>query len=552
MSEADGKVKIEYEVTGVEEASTAQQELEASLRDVQQVLDGSNARLAEYEQAQTDAADASDSLTAAAVEQGFKMGELRERVGSAVGALGTLSSMLGTDSDTGALLGRMSHFGQLGMQVGGTFGPQGAVVGGILGALIPALDELVVTTSEAAEELDAARAAADNMALSMANAANSARTLARAQLEARSQAALATDEVGVRLATEDALLTARDAARQRALDGQRELASIQRNNDARDLVGEIEPRQRRIDEALRELQITSGELERRAAAAREESNAPASATTPAARSGGRGGARREGPAFDEAMYLSEFRVGLMDEEESRELARIQRVAEAERRMLDERKAHDEENARALDEFQRESLANRVREEAEALELQESKRLAIKRRQEADTRMWRTTQESMLDATLGGANAIGGAFANAFGAAIQGQEDFGTAFVKGMKMQLIQFGVGQVAEGAGALLSAVGLAFTNPPAAAGKAVEGAGKIALGVSLGAAGAAISTPAAPSAEDKAPRMGPAANEGASGGNVIVNMNSPFVTAGTRAELGRGLTRSIADSSRRFGRAA
>jgi hypothetical protein len=99
-----------------------------------------------------------------------------------------------------------------------------------------------------------------------------------------------------------------------------------------------------------------------------------------------------------------------------------------------------------------------------------------------------------------------------------------------------------------------LAFTNPPAAAGKAVEGAGKIALGVSLGAAGAAIQPPSsgAGAGDERAPKLGPAANEGGGGGNVVLNMNSPFVTAGTEADLGRGLSRSISSAIRRHGRAA
>ena len=50
----------------------------------------------------------------------------------------------------------------------------------------------------------------------------------------------------------------------------------------------------------------------------------------------------------------------------------------------------------------------------------------------------------------------------------------------------------------------------------------------------------------------MGPAANDGSAGGNVIVNMNSPFVTAGTRAQLGRDMARTIGGASTRFGRAA
>ena len=563
MSEAEGKVKIEYELEGIDESTSAQERLEASLTDVQRVLDESAESIGAYEQAQAGAAESSDSLTASAVEQGFKMAELRERVGQAVGAIGTLSSILGVESDAGAVLGRMSQFGQLGTQVGGVFGPGGAVVGAIVGALIPALDQLVTTTDESAEAMRVASAEADNLALSTANAATSARNLARAQLEARSQAALATDEIGVRLASEDALLTARDSARQRVLDAQRTLATITRNNDARDLRGEVEIYEQRIADAQRELQVTSGEIERRAAEARAASGAGTGDSGGGAGGGGAGGRGRGGrggaaavdPTFTtaEETRLSEFRMGLIEEQEARELARIERIREEEQRSLDMRKEAADIANREAEENARKLLEEQARAAEQQMQREESKRLAIKRDQERDTRMWRGTQESMLDATLGGANAIGGAFADAFGAAIQGQEDFGTAFVKGAKMQLLQFGIGQVAEGAGALLSAVGFLFTNPPAAAGKAAEGAGKIALGVSLGAAGAAISVPApAAGGEDRAPRMGPSSTESGGGGNVIVNMNAPSVTAATEAQLGRSLSRTISGSARRFGRAA
>lgn len=525
MSEADGKVRIEYEIDGVEEASAAQQELEASLRDVQQVLDNGAATLAEYEQAQTNAADAADTLTAAAVDGGFKLAEMRERVNSATAALGSLASMLGTDSEAGAVVGRLNHFSQLGAQVGGVFGPEGAVVGAIGGATVGALVSLydaLEPVLPAIESVGAAAIVAASDIDQMGASAQSAGDRMRSFVDSMS---LTNQARG--LADINAQIT----------ETSDRIAALRDSGSAFDRL-EIP----QLTAQLSELMQRSGE-----AASEVEAN------TSARRRGGGGRSSRSVDARAEERFLSEFRVGLMDEEEQRELERIRRVDEAERRMLDERKEREEALARDRDEWERESLANRVREESEALEQQEQKRTQIKRRQEADARMWRGTQESMLDATLGGANAIGGAFANAFGAAIQGQEDFGVAFVKGMKMQLIQYGVGQVAEGTGALLSAVGLAFTNPPAAAGKAVEGAGKIALGVSLGAAGAAISTPAAGgTSEDRAPRLGPAANDQSSGASIVVNMNSPFVTAGTRAELGRSMSRTIGDSARRFGRAA
>lgn len=556
MSEAEGKVKIEYELEGVEETVAKQRTIEEVLDGVAAALDRNSAVIREMGDASDEAAAKTDNLTKKAVEQGFKLAEYREQVSGAVGALGTLASILGTDSDAGAVVGRMSQFGQLGTQIGGIFGPTGAVVGAIAGALIPALDELTGGFDGVSESAERAAREAENASVRILAAARAARQTQTAQRDANEDLALASSRnlLDRQRASDEAidarraeLIAQRDAIAQTAArtTGERQANAELRLRFVRGQLGEIE------------IELQEREQQRRTQEFAADNPQGANTDLRVNMGGRRGGSRGDGR--DAERFLSDFRVGLMDEQEARELRRIETVAAAERerfdtemRMLNERKARDEELQRSQDEWERAAIDRRIAEETELLERQDSKRLQVKRRQEADTRMWQGTQESMLDATLGGANAIGGAFANAFGAAIQGQEDFGTAFVKGMKMQLIQFGVGQVAEGAGALFSAVGLAFTNPPAAGAKAVEGAGKIALGVSLGAAGAAISVPSTPSAEDRAPRMGPAANEGPSGGNVIVNMNSPFVTAGTQAELGRGLTRSIGMSQRRFGRAA
>lgn len=523
MSEAEGKVRIVYEIE-TEEAQTAQARLDLAVEAFEEQLLSTSQATETYSASLADVATQQTATTEATVAAGLSMQEFRERVSNGVGALGTLSSIMGSDSEIGSVLGRMSQFGQLGMQVGGMWGPEGAATGAIIGAAIPALTGLydaLTPVLPAIESIDAASIAA-------------ARSL--------DELSFSADGAGDRM---------RQFVNDLSLGGQ--VTQLQNINaeitETADRIAELRagggtPWERLDVPALQE---RLAQLNQQSLEMRQEADAN---TGPSRRRASAGG--RDRPEFDEARYLSEFRMGLVDEQEARELARIERVAAEEQQWLDARKDAADVANREAEENDRKRLEDQARAAAEMMEREESKRLQIKRRQEADTRMWRGTQESMLDATLGGANAIGGAFANAFGAAIQGQEDFGTAFVKGMKMQLIQFGVGQVAEGAGALLSAVGLAFTNPPAAGAKAVEGAGKIALGVSLGAAGAAISVPSTPSAEDRAPRMGPAANEGPSGGNVVVNMNSPFVTAGTQAELGRGLTRSIGMSQRRFGRAA
>ena len=521
MSEAEGKVRIEYEVE-TDEAVAAQERLSQQVEAFEEQLLSSSAAAETHAQALETVTVATDSLTTSAVENGFKLIEQRERVNSFVGALGTLTSVLGTESAAGSAVGRMSQFGQLGTQIGGIFGPEGAVVGAVGGASVGAIMSLFDALTPVLPVIESVGAAALVTASDIDTLASSAGTAGDRMREFIDSMSRTNQARG--LADINAQIT----------EASDHIAALRDSGSAFDRL-EIPALSEQLAQLVQRSQEASAEVD-------------ASTGPTRRRSGG-----RERPEFDEARYLSEFRMGLIDEQEARELARIERIKEADANASEFRSVLSAREAAEAEEQDRKRLEEQSRAATEAMEREESKRLAIKRRQEADTRMWRGTQESMLDATLGGANAIGGAFANAFGAAIQGEEDFGTAFVKGAKQQLIQYGVGQVAEGAGALLSAVGLAFTNPPAAAGKAVEGAGKIALGVSLGAAGAAISVPSAPSAGDeRAPRMGPAASEGASGGNVIVNMNSPFVTAGTQAELGRGLTRSIGMSQRRFGRAA
>jgi hypothetical protein len=148
--------------------------------------------------------------------------------------------------------------------------------------------------------------------------------------------------------------------------------------------------------------------------------------------------------------------------------------------------------------------------------------------------------------------LGGVFSNAFQAAIQGQADFGQAMQDGIRQVLLQYGTQMVAEGVGALLTGVGNAIFNPPAAAAKFAEGAGKVALGVGLGAAGAAIPASANGSGgrPAEAPRgpTGPAANGPPA--PVVVNLNAPTIMGGTYAEVGRTLGRTAAEGARRYQR--
>lgn len=187
--------------------------------------------------------------------------------------------------------------------------------------------------------------------------------------------------------------------------------------------------------------------------------------------------------------------------------------------------------------------------ADRAQLEGIRRVAEAQRRAHEEQMARI--EEQVSAWTSAGERIGGVIASAFTTAIQGQEDFGVAVIKGFKSIAIEFGGQMIAEGVGALFTAIGSAVLNPPAAATKAAEGAGKIALGVSLGAAGAAIPVPSS-GGQSKAPRLGPQGSAEGGGGSVVVNMNAPAVITGTRAETGRELERALRASRNRFGRAA
>jgi hypothetical protein len=109
----------------------------------------------------------------------------------------------------------------------------------------------------------------------------------------------------------------------------------------------------------------------------------------------------------------------------------------------------------------------------------------------------------------------------------------------------------VAEGVGALLTAVGASALRPDVAATKALEGAGKIALGIGLGAAGAAVPVPSGASApsQSSTPRLGPESSDRGVGGSVVVNMNAPAVVTGSVAQVGRSISRTVTQAQLRYG---
>jgi hypothetical protein len=76
-------------------------------------------------------------------------------------------------------------------------------------------------------------------------------------------------------------------------------------------------------------------------------------------------------------------------------------------------------------------------------------------------------------------------------------------------------------------------------------------AVAVAAGAGSAALSAPSAKGAGEEKPASPESgrAGDGKGGGDVVINWNSPVVTAGTRAELGRDMAGMIRAGTQRYG---
>lgn len=494
-SGAERIVRIVYEIDGVDEASASQQTLGDALRETGEAL-GEQSNAVERVQGSMrildDLASRSEQVTQ----------RLHQSMQALAGGLGQVSAAMGTETEGGRVLGQMSRFAATGIQLGSAFGPIGGVLGGVTGAvlglgeaLVPVVPAIRDVTDEAQRSADAAAAMGDAFAGAgdrMRAFVDSVSTAARARGLADLDAQIT--EISDRIAS---LSTGGSALDRLELPGLRDRLA--------GLVAESDATRAGLDEEGRE--VGRG------------------------RRGGRGGPRQRSPS---ERFRSDDGAALRGLIADADAGGADAIGFA--RGLGSDRAENE----------REKLAER--DDAEKRALQENERL-----REMQHRAQLQRIEEQVEAWTSAGERIGGVISSAFTSAIQGQEDFGVAVVKGFKSIAIEFGGQMIAEGVGALFTAIGSTVLNPPAAATKAAEGAGKIALGVGLGAAGAAIPVPSSGGgAQAKPPRLGPSANDAPGGGSVVVNMNAPAVVTGTQWEVGREIGRALRGSERRFGRAA
>lgn len=531
-------IRIVYEVDGVERAVTDQRSLEQALTRTGNALGDTTFKVTRAEQslrAMNDVATRSEQ-----VQQ-----RLHQQMQSLAGGLGQLSHVFGNDSELGSLLGRMSRFASLGMQLGSVFGPQGQVVGGIVGSAIPALNALIARIDglddQARRSTERLRDMTDAIFAQARAARQAAADIARwsaalSQRQALEQANRIRqgdyrDERDMLLGAEMYREEGRRAAFRRA-------AGQQPDRSGAPVSFLMSPEEQ---EALREggidalYEMYAQNLERLA-----ESRGSGEGGTPGSRGdtgsqprrgGGRG--RREDP-LDELMRRS---VGGNDA--------VGWAARLELQDVSGRPSDFEIEVAGLG--RRRSMMATFEEGRAQLQ-------AIEKIKEAQVRAHEEQMERIREQVAAWEQAgqkISGSLYSAFVDSVSGAEQFDAAMVKSFKNIAIEFGGQMVAEGVGALLTAVGASALRPDVAATKALEGAGKIALGIGLGAAGAAVPVPSGASApsQSSTPRLGPESSGSAVGGSVIVNMNAPAVVTGSVAQVGRSISRTVTQAQLRYG---
>lgn len=469
-------------------------------------------------------------VTVESFSRGFQ--NTAQRIQGVAGAVQTLASSFGSENRTGSLVASVAGATAQFAAMGAMLGPAGAVIGGLVGAtssiyaMAQASDEAATAASRHADALRRVAQAREEASLAMAERAvageGSLSGLSDEELEAHR---LRRAEARLRAESDiDSPTIATELLRSMGLASSEEtLAGAIRQLDYE--IGNIDAEiERRRDEARRELEADLAESDERIEAAMGRLSAPASR-----RRGG--GGRRAAAPVAEAAPEAETRLDAMRFFAEAEL---EITEDTNNRLIEMREARDELLASKAEEAAQLEIdiAKRQYEELARLgEEQEQERIA------ADERAIEHRQSMMND--LGGMMAQTTMMLGKSVAAIATGEQTAEQAFEGMAKSFLEM-IAQYAamkaatEFADAIASfarydysggaqhiAAGVAFT------------AVAVATGVGAAAIGSAPSAPARPEATTGGQEM--------SGGNVVINWNSPVITASTMPELGRELKTAI-----------
>jgi hypothetical protein len=470
-------------------------------------------------------------VTVESFSRGFQ--NTAQRIQGVAGAVQTLASTFGSENRTGSLVASVAGATAQFASMGAMLGPTGAVVGGIAGLAAGLFN--VVTAS------DSSRSAIEQLRETMQNATTDADRYAAALALVRGE-----DEAAAR------------SERARAIRGENWAALNLPNEELR---AEIRAREAEINQLIDQYGAAA-ESGTRVSALREDIRRleilssvesettifgePAAASAPARRGGG-GGGRRGRDVFEMlgGAASNEDIAGISAEFERLAAERAEREAEANALIEEKRNAHYEALKEMAIEAQDAEL-ERQREVNEALAEMENERqeriregqLAEKENQEAEEERSLERRRSLNGELMGLLGDATMAFGKSLAAIATGEQTAEEAF-QGLAKAFLEMISQYATMKAATEFADAAASFAKYDYAGGAAHIGAGvaftaiAVATGVGAAAIGSAPSAPARPESGGGA--------EAAQGGDVVINWNSPVITAGTQAELGRELQAAV-----------
>ncbi|AKF08891.1 hypothetical protein [Sandaracinus amylolyticus] len=455
------------------------------------------------------------------------------KLASAASAVQSLAAEFGAEGGGVGLLAKMAQTAAATAQLGNAFGPSGALVGGIIGAAIPAFvaigDRLGLTARAQEEAAEAAAAHAEEMQRLSEEAEEAAE-----QMRAFNAQALARARASVGLQDEGQLVN-------RLLNAR----SFETLDEARTALELIDQRIEQLETSGGNRLFIEAQIENLTESAERAREAISFLQEQEDRDRDPRPERRSGPTRAE---IEQENVIAFLERERQAREEVLRVIEEQKRAEDERREAAEEYYRTVAEREHQKALDDERIEREAIAAQ-LERLDdfVQQQDEASRRAQAATEERIASyETVTG--VIVGGLTDALTAIIAGEKSAGDAF-KGLLASFLEFISEQAALKAAYEAAAAIESFATQDYAGG-AQHIAAALAYGAVAVAAGAGAAVLSQPSASSQDKPSGPeerAESEGR-GGDTVINFNSPVVTASTRAELGRDLRSMVREADARW----
>lgn len=515
------KIRVEVEAPGADTAATK----------IETVAE----RIKRLDKEQKAAKKSAEDLAKAEQKATLDAISFTTKIAAAAGAVQGLATALGAEGGAVGLIGKLAQSAAAGAQLGAAFGPQGALVGGILGAAIPALQSLVSAQDDAAEASERVREATRLEASQIETLTQRLNAQRRAREELNRT-------IGGNFRSADEAEGAIATARQTITDTEGNVAALRERLEITEGIAGAEARTAEIRRQIRAMEAESVRAQIQIGSAEEflqtETQREIASAAPRARTGG----GDTGPDDRSARAAAQLQF-----DEAERLA--ERRAEIEQRRLDEEARVRAERIAAEEELNSEILRlERERfEESQRLQEQASEELGrrIEDARVAALEAGRAQAETQMAVVQNVADGIGRAISKI--AETNATADESAKIVLATTLEVI----GQTAQMLAGMEFAKAIAAY--PDVAGMALHAAAgvaftAVAIGTGEGAGALNRDVAASQAARAEKPEKPESGGSGAkSGGDTIVNINSPIVTAQTHAELGRSVRNMLVASERR-----